>query len=114
MPMRLVEGTISRDELCTLAAECYGDLVKVVVDLARGVMVVGGDLHADAEAMLLEQGSLQKDLWGINIYPSKLHPEWIEYDSMINLRPSQGNRSRGVEDAAIRGRIVELIGRLTN
>ncbi|MBI2984995.1 MAG: hypothetical protein HYY50_05235 [Candidatus Kerfeldbacteria bacterium] len=111
--MKLVEQSISKDELLALAKERFGDMVKAVVDIERGVMVVGGELHADAEQRLLEHGSNQTDLWGINIYPEKPRAEWIEFDSMINIRPSQGNRSRSVEDEGIRRRIIGIVNRLT-
>ena len=95
-----------------MAAERFGDLVKAVVDVEKGIMAIGGDLHADEEALLLEQGSRQNDLWGINIYPENAFPEMVEFDSMINLRPSQGNRSRGVEDEQVMTLILEIIKRL--
>ena len=69
-----------------------------MVDVAREIMAVGGDLYADDEAALLTDGSRQRDLWGINLYPGEGGPDWIEFDSMINLRPGAGNRSRGVDD----------------
>lgn len=75
-------------------------------------MALGADLHADEERVLLEQGSLQEDLWGINIYPELAQDSWVEFDSMINLRPTQGNRSRGVDDPKIRARIIEIVSEL--
>ena len=72
-------------------------------------MAVGGDLHADDEAVLLADGSRQRDLWGINLYPGMIGSDWIEFDSMINLRPSQGNRSLGVDDEQMRARIHEVM-----
>jgi len=75
-------------------------------------MALGGELHADEEATLLEQGARQADLWGINIYPDLPADERIEYDSMINVRPSQGNRSRFVDDPAIRQRIGAVVAAL--
>lgn len=86
-----------------------GRLVKAVVDVVLGVMAIGGELHADEEQVLLDQGSRQRDLWGINLYPDDAGPDWIEFDSMINLRPSQRNRSRGVEDAGTREKIRTLV-----
>ena len=71
------------------------------------------DLHADEEQILIEQGSDQENLWGINIYPDKQRNEWIEFDSMINLRPYMGNRSRGVEDPNLREKIVQIVNALT-
>ena len=109
MPTIFVEKNIERSQLLDLAKERRGDLVKAVIDIQKRIMVVGVELHADAEEMLLEQGSQQRDLWGINLYPQKSGEEFVEYDSMINLRPSQGNDSRGVEDPAVRQKIIEIL-----
>jgi hypothetical protein len=103
---------IPMDELRALARTRFGEMVKAVVDIRREVMVLDADLHADQEAELLADGSRQEDLWGINLYPDVPEPDWLEFDSMINLRPSWGNRSRGVDDPAIRDRIVSVVGRL--
>ncbi len=103
------EDPISLDELRRLAAGRFGDLVKAVVDLERGIMIVDADLHADQEAELLAGGSQQRDVWGINLYPDLPESDWLEFDSMINLRPSFGNRSRGVDDPAVRERIKRLV-----
>jgi hypothetical protein len=100
---------ISLDELRTLAAGRFGDLVKAVVDLERRIMIVDAELQADQEAELLADRSRQQDLWGINLYPDVPGSDWLEFDSMINLRPSFGNRSRGVDDPAIRNRIADLV-----
>jgi Protein of unknown function (DUF5674) len=103
------EDTISIDEIRQLAESRFGDMVKGVVDLARRVLLLDADLHADQEAELLAEGSAQTDLWGINLYPDLTTPDWLEFDSMINLRPSSGNRSRGVDDPATRDAIAELV-----
>jgi len=103
---------ISVDELQRLAHARFGDLVKAVVDLRSEVMLVDADLHADQEAALIAEGSAQQDLWGINLYPEMPEEDWLEYDSMINLRPSFGNRSRGVDDPRTRERIASLVGKL--
>ncbi|MBU0722430.1 hypothetical protein KKA93_03180 [Patescibacteria group bacterium] len=95
-----------------MAEKMFGDLVKAVVDIESGIMVVNAELHADEEALLLESGSAQKDLWGINIYPETLDENWIEFDSMINLRPSQENRSRGVDDLEIQKKIIAIVNNL--
>ncbi len=112
MPLKLVKDSISKTELGELAKERFGDLVKAVVDVERGIMVVGGDMHADEEAMLLENGSKQENLWGINIYPFSNAEKGIEFDSVINLRPSSNNRSRGVDDPQMRERITEIVNKL--
>ena len=103
---------VSIEELRQLAKGRFGDMVKAVVDLERRIMLLDADLHADQEAELLAQGSDQQDLWGINLYPDLAEAEWLEFDSMINLRPSFGNRSRGVDDPATREAIAGLVQRL--
>jgi hypothetical protein len=110
--IQIVKERILRSELERHAADLFGDLVKAVVDVHRGVMAIGGELHSDEEALLLEDGSRQEDLWGINIYPSLEGEEMIEFDSMINVRPRQGNRSRSVESPEIRSGIITLVHRL--
>ena len=87
-------------------------MVKAVVDIAEGIMAVDADLHADQEALLLEKGSRQENLWGINIYPDLPKEQRIEFDSLINLRPSFGNHSRSVDNPEIQIKIIEIISRL--
>lgn len=83
--------------------------MKVVVDCQRKIIAIGAEMHADEEQMLLENGSAQEDLWGINLYPEKSGEDFIEFDSMINLRPRQNNRTRSVEDPAVRKIIRDII-----
>jgi hypothetical protein len=83
-----------------------------VVDVGHGVMAIGGELHADEEALLLQRGARQADLWGVNLYPERPVADFVEFDSMINVRPAHGNRSRGVDDAAVRQRILDVVARL--
>jgi hypothetical protein len=91
----------------------FGNLVKAVVDIEKGIMAVNAELHSDEEALLLENGSKQENLWGINIYPDFFgQDDFIEFDSMINLRPSQNNRSRGVDNPDIRKKILEITSKL--
>lgn len=109
MPIRILRDSISISEIEALARERFGDMVKMVVDIATDTIAVGGDMHADEEAVLIEQGSAQDQLWGCNYYPDRPIDERIEFDSMINIRPSQGNRSRTVEDQKIRQKIRDII-----
>jgi uncharacterized protein DUF5674 len=108
VPPRIIHEPITRRELSSLAPE-LGDMIKAVVDIERGVMAIGGEMHADDEAVLLDDGSRQVDLWGINLYPAEPGPEWLEFDSMINVRPSRGNRSRDVENPVVRDAIRRLV-----
>ena len=93
-----------------MAENQFVEMIKAVVDIEKETMAVGGDLHADEEALLLDNGSKQADLWGINIYFEG--EDIIEFDSMINIRPSQGNRSRNVEDPEIQEKIKEIVNKL--
>jgi len=112
MPIRILNTPVTLEELRRLAADQFGDFVKAVVDVGRGVMAIGGELHADEEATLLDEGARQADLWGINLYPDRPVEEMVESDSMINVRPSQSNRSRGVEDPTVRRQIQVIVERL--
>lgn len=108
--MRIVSEKISRAELSELAQAGFGDMVKGVVDVGKELVAIDADLHSDLEAMLLAAGSRQEDLWGINLYPSETE-DFIEFDSLINIRPLQNNRSRGVNAPATRERIIAIVGR---
>ena len=112
MEIILVDKPISRQILLDMARERFGNMVKAVVDTEQGVMAIGGGLHADEESYLLERGSLQENLWGINLHPRRDLPELVEFDSVINIRPRQDNLSRDVEEPSIRDRVVEIVGRL--
>lgn len=112
MDIRIIRRAITKRELIEIAKGQFGDMVKAVVDVEQGIMAIGGELHSDEEAILLDQGSAQKNLWGINLYPDRSPSEWIEFDSMVNVRPSTGNRSRSVERADIRDLIIQIVARL--
>ena len=108
--MQIVSQKISRAELAGLAQAGFGDMVKGVVDVKKELVAIDAELHSDLEAMLLAAGSRQEDVWGINLYPSETE-DFIEFDSLINIRPLQNNRGRGVNDPAIREKIIAIVGR---
>jgi hypothetical protein len=112
MEITLVDKAITSEQLKAPAWPYYEEVVKAVVDIKKGVMAIGGEMHADEEKFLLERGSKQEDLWGINILTEVKWSDMIEFDSLINIKPRMGNRSRGVDDPAIRARILELVGSL--
>jgi len=88
-------------------------MVKAVVDVEQEIMAIGGELHADEEIVLIEQGGSKRgNTWGINFYPGKSGDEFIEFDSMINLKPHLGNRSRDIVDPAIREKIKAVVAKL--
>lgn len=108
----LVDSPITWQKIKEVSEAGFGDMVKAVVDVEKRVMAIGASMHADEEAFLLDRGSDQKNLWGINIYPDLPASDRIEFDSMINIRPHQNNRSREVEDEALRTRIVAVVNEL--
>ena len=110
----LVKAPVKLKIFKELAIETFGDLVKAVVDVKLEIMAIGGKMHADEEKFLLEQESEQDDLWGINIYPDFPKETWIEFDSMINIRPRQNNRSRGVEGIELQNKIIKIVNALVS
>jgi len=110
--MKIITDKITITELREMSKKMFGELVKAVVDVEKGIMAVDGELHADELALLLENNSEQKNLWGINIYPSKTGKDFVEFDSVINIRPGQQNRSRGVDDPETRKKIEEIVNKL--
>lgn len=109
--MKIITEALLSDELKQMAAATFGNLVKAVVDVDGEIIAVDGELHSDLEALLLENGSKQKSLWGINLYPEMRGDGFIEFDSIINMRPSQGNRSRGIENEEIRKKIIAIVAK---
>ena len=112
--MIIVDKVLNQEDLQAMAKTRFGDMIKGVADIDRGIIALDAELSADLEALLLANGSKQKDLWGFNIYSEETEDDFIEYDSLINIRPRQGNRSRGVEDDAIREKIRETIIKWVN
>ncbi|OGE87813.1 MAG: hypothetical protein A3J07_03825 [Candidatus Doudnabacteria bacterium RIFCSPLOWO2_02_FULL_49_13] len=112
MSIKIIQDRISKNVLEQAAAESFGTMVKAVVDIEDGIMALGGELHADAEAELLQIGSVNENLWGINIYPAQPPADRIEYISLINIRSSQGNQTMEVENQSVRDRIKQIVDKL--
>ena len=89
----------------------FGGMVKAVVDVKKNIMVVDAEMHADEEKILLEQGSKQDDLWGINLYPEIAGNDFIEFDSMINVRPRLNNFSRSIENKDLQKKISNIVNK---
>ena len=104
--MRILDQKIKRSDLKNSQFVMDDEMVKGVVDIEKGLLAIDAQLHADLEKMLLENGSEQFSLWGINLY---FDGDLVEFDSMINIRPAQGNRSRGVEDESTQQKIIEIV-----
>ena len=109
--MKIITKKVTLAELNQMASAGFGNLVKAVVDVDKELLALDAELHSDLEALLLENGSEQKSLWGINFYPEMKGDDLVEFDSMINMRPSQGNRSRGVDSPEIRKQIMEVVSK---
>ena len=107
--MFILKCPISRAELKDYAVNTFGDMIKCVADVDKGLLAIDADLHADLERLLLENGSQQTSLWGFNLYPDETGEDFIEYDSLINIRSWQGNPSRDVLDQEVRGKIANIV-----
>ncbi len=113
MEIKIVKDSINKKELIDMAKGQFGDLLKAVVDVEQEIMAVGGEMHADDEVILMEQeDSKREHTWGINLYPEKSGEELIEFDSIINIKPSYGNRSREVENLKTREEIKMIVNKL--
>ena len=109
--MHILHDPITRKDLAAIAQATFGDLVKGVVDVQRDRIAIDAELHADLEALLLEEGSQQEHLWGVNFYPDLAGEDFVEFDSMINLRPSHGNMSRGIDSEEMQKKVLDVIHR---
>ncbi len=109
MEIKIIKDKISQAEIKELAQKTFGDMVKVVVDVERNIMAAGGEMHADCEQALLDDGSKQENLWGANIYPESEGEDFIEYQSLINIRPRVGNRGMEIEDEVIKDKVKSII-----
>ena len=107
--MQILQKPISIAELKELALNTFGDMIKCVADVTRGLLAVDADLHADLERLLLEDGSAQEDLWGFNLWVEEEGDDFIEFDSLINIRSWQGNPSRDVENPEVRAAIKTIV-----
>ncbi len=90
----------------------HGDMVKAVADIERGIFALGGEWHMDANNVLIADGSEQKNLWGFNIYPASEGESSLEYISLVNIRPAQGNRGMAIADAAVREAVKAIVKKL--
>lgn len=109
MDIKIVENTISINELKKLAKTFYITMIKGVVDIDREVVAFGGEYHMDANIVLLENESEQKNIWGFNLYFDRPQNEWIEYTSLINIRPQVGNNDMEVQDENVKDVMKKII-----
>jgi len=112
MEIKIIKEKITEEQLKEFAKKRYGSMLKAVVDIKKEIMAIGGEFHADANALLIEKSSEQKNLWGINIYPDRPKDEWLEFVALINIRPFFNNRSMEIESQDIREKIKKIIDKL--
>ena len=114
--MKILQTPISRQNLIKESTNFIDDnAIKGAVDIERELLAVDSPMHYDCEQLLLENGSKQEDIWGINLYlDSDDIDDLVEFDSMINIRPAQGNRSRSVEDPEIQAKIKSVVSKWLN
>ena len=110
--MKIIKDKIEITELDEMSKKMFRNLVKAVVDIEKEIMAVDAELHVDLEQFLIENDSEPKNLWGINIHQQKNGDEYIEFDSMINLKPAFNNRTRGIESSEIREKIIKIVNSL--
>ncbi len=113
MEIEIVKKSISKKQLADIAKSQFGNLVKAVVDVGQGIMAVGGEMHTDEEVALMEKESSEREhTWGINLFPEKSREGWIEFDSIINIKPTYNNRSRDIENREIKEKIKMIVNKL--
>ena len=113
MIIKIIKKKITRDELENIAKENYGDMVKGVVDIKKEIIALGGELHSDANALLIEkQGSNQRNIWGFNVFPDRSKEQWLEFVSLINIRPADNNFDIEIQNSEIKEKIKQIINKL--
>lgn len=112
MNIKIVRDKITKKELEELAKEFYVEMVKGMADIEKGIIALGGEWHMDANEVLIEDGSRQENLWGFNIYLNKPEEEMLEYNSLVNIRPKQGNRSMEIKNKEIKNKIFKIVNNL--
>jgi hypothetical protein len=107
--MKILSGPTKREAILSEYNTYFKTMIKAVVDIKKTVIAVDAELHADLESALLDQGSDQEDLWGINLYLEKEKADWIDYIALINIRPSMENSSMEIQSAVIRDKIKVIV-----
>ncbi|MBI4093900.1 hypothetical protein HY417_02965 [Candidatus Kaiserbacteria bacterium] len=112
MDIKIITDPIPLEDVRTLAQDVYRDMIKGVADIEREVIALGGEWHMDGNAALLATGSKQENVWGFNIYVDERGDSAVRFTSLINIRPTQGNRSMEIADENIRNMIRAIVQKL--
>lgn len=109
MQIKILKSKLSKEEIKNLADASFGGMLKIVIDVKKNILAVGGEFHADGEELLLKDGSEQENLWGANYYPLEKPEKRIEYSALINIRPQVGNRTMYINDDTLRQKIKFIV-----
>lgn len=109
--MKILKGKITKAQLKEQYASFFKTMTKGVVDIKKEIIALDAEMHADLEEKLLEDGSEQENLWGFNLYPGKEGDDFIEYTSLINIRPHQQNKSMEIKNLTIKKKIRQIVGK---
>lgn len=112
MEIQIIKKKISKDELARIVKENYGTMAKVDVDIKKEILAIGGEWHSEGDELLNQDGSSREDVWGIDFYPWKSSAERIEYNSLINIKPSVGHKKMEIQDNEIKQKISNIIEKL--
>jgi hypothetical protein len=114
MRIEIVRDQISLDQLREIAKEFYGFMIKGVVDIEEEIAAFGGEYHMDANLFLIDKGSKQPNIWGFNVYFHKKKGEegWLEYTSLINIRPTEGNVTMEIADPLLKNKINSILQKI--
>lgn len=112
MEIKVIDKSISINDLRQMAKEGFGDFVKGVCDIEKEVLALGGELHSDCYEALIENGSQGGNIWGFNIFPDFSKEKCLEFTSLINIRPKQNNRFMEIQSEETRQRITQIIEKI--
>lgn len=110
--MLIIKNPLTLKEIEKNHNHFFSEMVKIVVDIEQETIALDTELHADLEQELLEKGSKQENLWGANIYFDKPQDEFIEYTSLINIRPAQNNKNMEVLNSKVKEKMKKIINKL--
>ena len=112
MEPKIITEKISPAELAAATKNNYGTMVKVDVDIERGILTIGGEWHSEGDQMLHANGSHRNNVWGVNLYPWNSPEKRIEYVSLINIKPSVGHTTMQIKDMALQQKFRVIIEKL--
>lgn len=109
MSLHLLEKPVSMNDVRVFAQEDYGTMIKGTVDIVENKVAIGGDYHMETCELLVEHGSSHQNIWGFNIRFEENQAGILEFDSLVNIKPALGNKSRSVENPEVIEKATEII-----